>query len=218
MKKEDKSMERSKMYEGLKRHIVDSTAILSVANPIFSALETMVIGMSNEISINAKIVGSISAFSGLGSLIAKGRDISRGLFGIDEKTSEKKQGLHDALYNAIINLAIAPLTYLASGERNFKKIAIGTAIAAGTGIVSGWPIGYSIDAFRDLTGISPSERLPNLVKKQKPRTKLGLAALITALSIGAMATIYTLNPHKYENKVEDNKPKIEQTYFLDKNS
>ena len=42
-----------------------------------------------------------------------------------------------------------------------------------------------------LTGLKESERLPYFVKRQKLFMKKGLAALLTAGSVGAMAAIYS---------------------------
>ena len=98
--------------------------------------------------------------------------------------------------------------YLVSGETDFKKVAIGTGINVAVSPLAGIIMGYSIDGFRDLTGLEDSERIPELVKKQKPSIKKSLAAILTAASIGLTAGIYSLTPDKSIGA--DNTPVIEQ--------
>jgi len=61
-------------------HAVDSTAMCTVCNPIISAVETTLGGMSDDISMNAKIMAVGSTYAGLGYLVSKGRDFSRNIF------------------------------------------------------------------------------------------------------------------------------------------
>lgn len=184
---------RDRIKAGIKTHLVDSTALSIVSNPVFSAFETMVAGMSNENSIHARMVGTGLTYAGMGRLFTKGMDLSRKLFKIKSETPERIKQLHDAAYATAYNIVISPAFYYVAGVRDFKQIAIGTAAAAGLALVAGGPMGYAVDAYRDLTCIKESERLPSIIKNQGRTTKAGLAGLLAAASIGAMALIYEAN-------------------------
>lgn len=180
------------MKKQLKKHIIDSTAVATVTNPVMAGLEIFVAGMSNDVSINARVLGTALTFAGLGSLYSKGRDLSKKIFKITEKTSEKIKQIHDTAYGVAYLLAITPPFYYAAGSRDLKEIAAGTALAAATGILGGGLAGYTVDMYNDLTGIKESERLPKIIKKQNSAIKKGLAALVTAASVGIMAGFYSL--------------------------
>ncbi|HLD54983.1 MAG TPA: hypothetical protein VJB35_01860 [Candidatus Nanoarchaeia archaeon] len=51
-------MNKNKIIENLNYHLVDSTALLTLTNPIFSVIETIGSDMSNETSINARILAT----------------------------------------------------------------------------------------------------------------------------------------------------------------
>lgn len=191
-----KYMKRAREWakENLKQHVVDTTAILAESTPIFAAYETALAGMSDEVSINARLIAAGLGYVGFGSLLTRGRDLWRSKFNITDETKEKIQVLHDTLYLGAFNLVGGPLLYYASGSRDPKEIAIGTALAIGVGSVNGAPLGYAVDTFRDLIGLKECNResYPNIVKKQSSRVKKGIAAGLVAASIGATAGIYGL--------------------------
>lgn len=176
---------------GLANHVVDSTAIITAINPVMSIVEKTINGMSNDVSINARILGTAMTFGGLGSVYSRGRDFSRKLFRVKASATEKAKQIHDTLYSMAYAVIISPPFYYAAGSRDLKEIVMGTLATVGVGTFFGGYMGYSIDAFRGLTGIEESERLPELVRKQNSYTQKGLAALLTAGSVGAMAAIYS---------------------------
>jgi len=186
---------KKEVAKNLSYHFIDSTAMLVPSQPFFSAFETIIAGMSNDVSLHSKIYAAASTYAGLGWAVGKGRDFSRKLFGITGETKEYIQQIHDSAYIAAINIPIAAGLYTAAGETDVKKIAIGTAGAVLGGFITGPAIGYSIDAFRDLTGLEPCERktYPLFVRKMNRRTKKALAAAACALAVGAMAVVYSAN-------------------------
>ncbi len=203
----------SKAVDNLKYHVVDSTALLAESTPIFAAFETGLAGMSDEISMNARLFAAgLTYLGGMGYAYAKGRDLSRKLFKIKDTTKEKIQSFHDAAYLGAFNLVAAPAIYLIVGARDPKEIAIGTASAIALGVVNGAPMGYAVDLFRDLTGLKECERpsYPNILKKQKSRTKKGLAALLTAGAIALTAGVYALTPNAEHKTAHLNRPAVEE--------
>lgn len=70
---------------------------------------------------------------------------------------------------------------------------MGTAAACMVGLFSGAPLGYSIDAYRDLTGIETSERLPRWLSDKDEYVKRACASLAATASVGALAVIYYFN-------------------------
>lgn len=153
-----------KVADNLKSHFVDSTAIMTESTPLYAAFETFIAGMSPQISLNTRLISAASAYCGLGWVYAKGRDLSRRLFHIDETTKERTQLRHDTAYNAAFNFALSPIFYLAAGARDPKEIAIGTACGLAFGAVNGAPMGLAVDAFRDFTGVRPNDRIPNAME------------------------------------------------------
>ena len=67
-----------------------------------------------------------------------------------------------------------------------------------------------MDTFRDFAGIEESKRLPDPIKKQSSKAKKGLIALITAVSIGAVAGIYSINDYLH-NSNNSSSPTISST-------
>ena len=189
-------MDIKKVGKGLAYHLVDTTALNTFGNPIFGSLEVTLYGMSDEVSLNARIFACTIGYFGLGSVLTQGRDLSKKILGITKETKEKIKQFHDAAYLVAFNSVFSPTMYLASGETDLKKIAIGTGINMAVSPFAGIIMGYAVDSFRDLTGLEESERVPKLVKKQRPSVKKGLAAVITAASIGLMVGIYSLTPDK----------------------
>lgn len=194
-------MEISKLKDIAKCHIVDSTAMLAVSSPIFCAFETMIAKMTNEVSLNTRMYITGLTYAGLGLLLGKGRDISRKYFGIKNDTKERFQQIHDSLYLAATNIPLSVSLYALAGETDLKKIAIGTGSSVVFGAVMGPLIGYSIDIYRDLTGIRKYERrfYPEIIRNLRPNLKKALAVALTAASVSSIALVYSLNP--YDKKV-----------------
>lgn len=185
-----------KFKEYVKNNVVDSTAMLAVATPVFAGLETLVLGMSNEVSSHARLLTAGLGYVGFGYAITKGRDVYRKAVNVNDKSKKRTQLIHDTVYGALFNLVIGPPFYLLAGARDLTEIIGGTLIGMGYGLVSGSLMGYSIDTYRDLTGIKESQRLPSFIKKKSSKFKLGVAAMITAASIALTSGIYAIVPEK----------------------
>ncbi|MFH1591741.1 MAG: L-alanine exporter AlaE [Candidatus Woesearchaeota archaeon] len=186
----------------LKYHVVDTTALLTSTNPIYSASEVWIAGMSDQVSIDSRLTVAGISYAGMGFAFARGRDLSRRIFKITGETKEKIQVFHDMAFTSAFNLAIAPLIYLSMGA-DLKQAAIGGLSAAVLSIGMGPIMGYSIDVGRDLTGLGNCERrtYPDLVRRRNPKVKKGLAALLVAASIGLIAGIYSLTPDKQDSQI-----------------
>jgi hypothetical protein len=184
-----------------KEYFVDSTAMMVASTPIAALMEKTIAGMSDEVSINARLLAAGLTYAGVGEIFSKGRDSWRNLFKISDITSEKKQQVMDSLYACTFNLATSPLFYYAAGSRNIKEILVGTGIGLGLGFCMGGPVGYAIDLSRDLTGIGQSERIPSLIKKQNEKIKKSLFALTIAASLAITSGIYYFTPNQNGKQV-----------------
>ncbi len=204
-------MKFGKVGEWLKYHVVDTTALLASTNPLYSASEVWVAGMSNQVSINSRLMATVISYAGMGLAFARGRDLSRKIFKITSKTKEKTQVIHDMAYTSAFNLAVAPMIYLSMGA-DVKQAVIGGLSLAALSLGMGPIMGYSVDVARDLTGLRECERktYPNLIKRQKSSVKKGLAALLVGASIVAMAGIYALTPDRNKILNYEQPPAIEQ--------
>jgi len=182
----------------LKKHVVDTTAIVAESNPIFGAVELGLIGMTPAASLNSRVLATTVGYLGLARLYSSGRDFSRRIFNITDQTRERVQAYHDLAYAVTFNFAFSPIMYAAAqrfaGEDlDWKKIALGTGMSLLLGAANGIPLGYSIDVFRDLTGIEECKRPSYFLKKQSPRVKRLALAGIIALSLGVTGLMYSGN-------------------------
>jgi hypothetical protein len=181
-----------KTVEEIKFHLSAATAMVSETSPIFAVYETGIAGMSYETSLHARLLAVGMIYGGFGFVYEKGRTLFRKMLKVKDDASEKIQGRVDSLYGLSFNILIGPPIYYICGAKNFKEIAIGTACSAIIGAVNGFPLGWTIDAYQDLTGLKECERksYPDLIKKQKPEIKKTIAVGLTAASIGITGLIY----------------------------
>jgi len=185
----------TRVKRGIQYHLVDATAMLAESTPVLAAFETGIADMSVQVSLNARLIaGMLTYFGGTGYLYAKGRDLSRKLFKIQDGTKERIQHFHDSAYLGAFNLVIAPLLYVASGARDRREIVIGTATAIAFGLVNGGPMGYVLDMFRDLTSLKQCNRssYPGLLRRQNRTVKMGLFVLLIVLAVVTTWCIYLL--------------------------
>ncbi|MBS3089860.1 hypothetical protein J4461_03215 [Candidatus Pacearchaeota archaeon] len=214
-------MNIKKSFKKLAEHIVDSTALLIPGTPLFAAYETLLVGMSKQVSINSKLLAAGATYAGLGFLIKSGRDLSRKFFGIYTSSKERVQNIHDAIYFAAINIPINLGFYVSSGERDLYKIAVGTGIGVVMGAVLGPINGYVIDAFRDLAGLHECKRptYEKYVKNYNVYTKAGIAASSLIASLAMTTGIYTIpsNTHS-ESRQTKNLAQTIDTNYLNKSS
>ncbi len=186
--------------------------MLTESNPIYSFIETGIAGMSVDVSIRARLLATGLSYLGLGYIFAKGREFSKEIFKITQKTKEKIQHFHDMTYTTAFNLALTPIIYYISGARGWREIALGVCTASFWGAINGGALGASVDVFEDLASLKSCERrwYPNVIKRQNPKVKKTIAIGLVATSIGLMALIYSSIP-KYRQKESSEKiPSIEQ--------
>ncbi len=180
---------KKETVDNLIQHFVDTTAIVAVNNPIRATIELFAADMPDSLSMTARFYATLISYAGLGSFFSRTRDYSQRIFNIGTK---KKDG-HDALYGLVFTAATQPIFYYFVGCRSEREIFLGTLGAMGMALFLGPLYGRSIDAYRDLTGIQESKRLPGFIKNQSPTTKNYIAGLLTATSVGTLAAIYGLN-------------------------
>jgi len=175
-----------------KQHVIDTTAMLTESNPAYCFFEVGISGMSDEHSIKSRFIVAGMAYGGLGFAYARGRDLWKRVFKITDQTSEKKQFVHDSLYNGLFSATVSVPIYLLSGVRDPKELAIATGCSIAFGAVNGVPQGITTDIYRDLTGIEKCERkiYPEYVRRQSLRTKKALAVGLATASISVMALMY----------------------------
>ncbi|MBT3408238.1 hypothetical protein HOK68_03195 [Candidatus Woesearchaeota archaeon] len=208
--------DKSSIKNTISKYFVESTAISLEANLAFAIHETQFSGMSNEVSINARLIASTIGYLGLAKGLSWGRKKSQELFKITEETSEKIKIIHDIGYLAAFNVVFSPILYYCSGSRDIKEIAIGTVGSILFGAANGPALGYSTDIFNDLVGTEKNNRflhsinslsssiknnkisnyLNNISKKYENLSqnyKKKLAALLGIGLIGLTSGVYAMN-------------------------
>ena len=188
------------IYSTIEKKLAESTAAVAFYTPISATLETMVAQMSDEVSIKSRLASAAVTYC-LAPFFLKGRELSKKYFGIDKKSSELKKIFHDGIYAVSCIATIRPAIYLASGETDWKKIALGTAAITASGAILG-PISlYVIDVFKDLIGLEQSERTPKWLKKKTKKFKRNIAIGFVAGSIGLTSLIYGITPNKPDTQI-----------------
>ncbi len=202
--------------ELLKYHLTDTVSLNSFANPILGALEVTAYGLSDEVSLNTRILATGLSFLGMGGAFSKGRDFSKKLLKITDQTKERYHAIHDTIYPAAFNLLVAPPIYYASGARG-DEIVPATLGAIAFGMVSGGAIGYVIDAFRDLTSLKECERAsyPDSIREKSPGFKKTLATAYVLGSLAVMGGIYSLSPDKFDGSEQTQIQPAGQEIVLD---
>ena len=186
----------ARIIKRLEDYVTTNIALNTESQPFFALYEVFVVGMSNEISQNSRLMGFVLGFAGLSEVYKRGRELFKKVLRISDKTSELAHIIYDASYCGLFSLAFLPPIYYAAGSRDLNEIAAGTGCGIMLGVINGAPAGYALDVFKDLTGLEECKRrsYPEFIKKQNPKIKKVIAAGLVALSIGAMSLIYLLNP------------------------
>lgn len=191
------SKERLK-YE-LKEHVADSTSIIALTMPIQATIESFGANMSLEVSLNSRLFGVALTYMGL-SRIAKLRDYVIDRFDLKNKSKAIQLG-HDMLYGLVIGPTVKTGIYLAAGETDWKKIAIGALGTTFTSAILSGAMGYWVDVSRDLLGVKESNRTPEFLKEKTKNTKKVIFAGALATSLALTATVYGLK-YGFNNEVQ----------------
>lgn len=196
----------------LGRHLSDSTAITCVSLLTKPIIDTQILGIPDDIAINARLCGIATVYGGLGSL-TKIRDASKKYFGLDKPERKRYASLHDGLMGASIALGIGPAIYYFNGVKDITTIACATALGIATTAAISIPYGWYVDTFRDLTGIKESDRfMPQTIRQSSPKTKKTLAAITTVGFIAIAAGVYSLPNHNLKATIQDYfKQRVEST-------
>ena len=221
----------TKAREEIPLHLVNTTALNAVATPPYAALEVGLAKMTDDISLGSRLTAAGLGYAGIAWLYSKGRDLSKRVLQITDKSKERIQAVHDAIYTAAFNgVACFPL-YLWMGADS-KQAAIGSLIGAAVSVPLGPVLGYAVDAAGELTGIRPNHRIshsfdslaetlekrnilkPTLhylanksrrvgefVSELRPRSKKTLAALLLTGSIAATAGVYALTSDESDTSI-----------------
>jgi len=78
------------LEDKLRKHFVDTTAMVTESNPIF-AISEIASGLSIENSIHARLFAAGIGYFGFAKVYSSGRDFWKKSFGVSEVTSEIKQ-------------------------------------------------------------------------------------------------------------------------------
>lgn len=195
----EKSVELAKKVpKFVATYFVDSTALLLTPLPLYSAYETLLVGMRDIVSLNSKLDAVEWTYKGLGIAVSLGRKASRWMWGITKESPERVQKRHDLFYFAAINIPLSVNFYLRAGETDWEKIAWGAGISSLLGAITGPISGYLVDSARDIAHLEECKR-PGYVKYIKPLptwAKTSLAPLAVAASIALTTGVYHLSSDK----------------------
>lgn len=181
------------LFKKAKRYAVDVAATTALATPVLAGLETMVAGMSTEVSLKARVLGVGLSVAGVSSIFTYGREYFRRMLGKDMNGNNLPAFTYDARYAAFFAAALSPFFYGVAGSRDIVEIGVATALNTGIAYVAGGPYGYMLDAAHELTGIQQPQRLPAFLRDSGDRFKRGVAAGSLLFSAGLTALIYAMN-------------------------
>lgn len=140
----------------LKRHLLDSLALSTTITLIYSSIELFLLGLSALVSARARVLVVVAVFCGLGSLVARGRDVSLRFIGLTASSRESSRLTHDIVFNALANALIAPVFYVLAGA-NLGDTARATLTSVAVSAASGPVNGLMIDLYRHWAGIPSSD-------------------------------------------------------------
>jgi hypothetical protein len=129
------------------QHLIDSAAVCCSITLIYSTVELFVLRISAPVSLRARAILIATVFLGLGSVLARARDLSLQLTGICRSRSEMHLILHDVTFNIVVNALLAPLVYGISGA-TWPELLRGTASTMVISSLTGPINGTLIDLFR----------------------------------------------------------------------
>lgn len=197
--------ERFMLEDKLRKHFVDTTAMITESNPIF-AISEIASGLSIENSINARLFAAGIGYFGFAKVYSSGRDFWKKSFGVSEVTSEIKQVVCDLGYSVTFNLFFSPIMYYVAGERDFETIALATGASMGLSLFNGAPVGYAIDVSRDLFGIKECKRksYPKKIKELSLNSKRKIAIGLIVGSIGITSLVYQVSDLFNDSVIEAN--------------
>jgi predicted GNAT family N-acyltransferase len=141
------------------QHLVDSLSLVCAITPLYTLIELFLLQMPGAVVLNTRLLVAAIIFAGLGSIVARLRDVSLRVcsraFGRIEGT---RLHIHDVGLAWIINGALAPTVYWLSGA-NPSQILSGTLTALVVGAVSGPLMGAAIDRGRAVFRTRPTQPL-----------------------------------------------------------
>ena len=193
-------MNLQKLINEFEYHLVDATATTTVSTPVYTALETIVVGMSPEVSIKTRLGFIAANYIGGGRIVAYFRDVYKKMFNVTETTKEATQKSYDRAYIGICNFCSELLfstisSYTSTKQLTANQIILGAALAGAVGLGIGALEGYSIDSFRDLFGLKPTKRLPAKIREQPLHVKKIIATEFICLSLALTTMIYVISPY-----------------------
>jgi hypothetical protein len=178
----------SRRASPIARHIVDCLALACAITPIYTVVELVFLGTSTAVSLRARAILIILLFSGLGTLLARGRDVSMRWTGVANRRSEPLRIGHDLIFNAIGNAVIAPSIYIASGA-SWREALVGTLFAITISACTGPLNGLAIDRFRSWAGFESS---PRFARRSGDTTGYGKILAFSCADALAVAGFYAL--------------------------
>jgi hypothetical protein len=183
-----------------KETLVNTTAILVVANPPYAYNEVIHSGQSDLISIKTRLVATIVNYAGMGFLYERGRNYMRSKLGIKDNSNELVQTSTDAIYGSAFSVPLTIGFAFAAGERNpevYESLVVANAYF---GAVLGVASGYVIDIAKDLMGMGECNRFGyGPIRKQSEKIKRTIAAGMVAISLSSMGALYAISDnHAFE--------------------
>jgi hypothetical protein len=174
----------------LPRHLVESSAAAMVFMPTYATLEHIFSNMSWGESFNARKLGILVTFAGLGKGIALGRNLYQRLAHVDTNNNWAVKR-HDRIYGVIFNTFVSPPYYLLVGIDDPAKIVAGTITTAIFGYFpQGEILGYALDVSRDITGIEESNRTPAFIKSMTSTQKAFVPIIAGAAAMAATELVW----------------------------
>ena len=133
--------------------------------------------------------------------------------GIDENSPKKIQNRVDGLYGLVMSALVKPMIYLAAGETDPERIAIGTVFTMAVSYLLGPKILRFVDVFDESARGITSDKMYGWLKKKTKATRKALAAGYVAGMISIASLVYTATPDKFFEFNNEKKPLIENATF-----
>ncbi len=205
-----------KILRHIPQHVIDTTGMITAAQPINTIGELAVVRLPKEVSLGIRETSIEWGYLGLGYAYSKGRDGWDKIFNVNDASPSLVKGFSEFAYNTVAKSLQIMGIYAWNGVWDLS--VWGTAIATSTVLapIVGPVAGIGVDVMRYSTNMVPPGKeskykfVQKIGRMTRP-TRYAIAAGCIATSAGVMTATYNYFPDSWAKEPQ----RIEQPSSLE---